>query len=544
MKQKVRVAIIEDNATARATIRSHLISLGNLEISSFSTGSELKAVLKKQNFELLCFDFHLGQKRNGVEWVQALRQSEFILPSTGIVFITADRLPQVIGQIIDIHPDLLLIKPYTISSLQRGVKHYLEFREVAKGAFEYLDNKHLDKSIKHLIKLVKTTKTQRIKSDLEKLLARLLMQQGNYHMALTIYDSVLTHSDKILWAQWGRLKCHYLMGKWPDCQDTLDSMVDTVLTRDKAFEWLACLSFEQDAFEKAEYYLDHIQDSDLSLPATRLKSMTYQKQNRILESIDLLQKKREYNRSVKERFDEFTFELAEFYLSIAQSSPHSNRDESLSQARKLVGVAARNHGDLQIRQRHDFLLAYSYVLEEQLAKARELTQREHMANFKRSNANTLLTAARVFSSLGNTNQASFLFDMAREKSELGEMPAEQQTLKSKMVTAEIETGLAEQRAEHFNDNGLALFTKKAFTEAMEAFYEALLLAPNTTVYAINLLQTLLLAKQDTYRSASIRQLSQSLFTRSLSEANKQRFMHLRKEFPIIEQQISTQAPLN
>ena len=67
MSQRLRVAIIEDNATARATIRSHLIVLGNLEVASFSTGTELKNALKKQNFELLIFDFHLGQRRNGVE---------------------------------------------------------------------------------------------------------------------------------------------------------------------------------------------------------------------------------------------------------------------------------------------------------------------------------------------------------------------------------------------------------------------------------------------------------------------------------------------
>lgn len=531
MSYKIRVAIIEDNATARATIRSHLITYGSLDVSSFSTGTELKNVLKKQNFELLIFDFHLGQRKNGVEWVQLLRQSEFIRPSTGIIFLTADRLPQTIGQIIDIHPDLLILKPYTINTLRRGISHYIEYRDTVQSALKAMDENKIPAAIVQLNKLMRGTLNPRLKSDVEKLQARLLMQMHQYSQALDIYQSVLEHSSKVLWAQWGKLKCHYLMGKWPNCQEALDNMLETLLTRDKAFEWLACLSFEQEAYDKTEYYLDHIQDSELSLPATRLKTMTYQKQNRVIESIDLLQKKREYNRSTKERFDEFTFELAEFYLSIAQNSPKHNRNESLHQARKLAGVAARSQSDIQTRQRQDYLLAYSFVLDDQLAKARELTQREHMAVFNRSSANTLIVAARVFSAMGNEQQASLLLDMAKTKSELGEMPAEQQTLQSRLITAEKETGLAIHRADTLNEQGQQLFVKNKYQQALEAFYHALQLQPATPAYALNMLQTLLLEKQHVFRNISVEMLNSQLQSTQLTDSNLQRYNRLLDEYP-------------
>ncbi|GGF56671.1 response regulator [Alteromonas lipolytica] len=535
MVQKLRVAIIEDNATARTTIRSHLINMGNLEVASFSTGGELKNVLRKQHFELLIFDFHLGQRRNGVEWVQSLRQSDFLRPSTGIIFLTADRMPQTIGQIIDIHPDLLLLKPYTINSLQRGLKHYLEYRRQAGRALTYLDDGLCDKAIAYLKNQLSQPQSSRVKSDLEKLQARLLLQQHQYADALTIYQQVLQQSDKVLWAQWGKLKCQFLMGNWPDCQTSLDTMLDTLLTRDKAFEWLACLSFEQAAYEKTEYYLDHIQDSDLSLPATRLKTMTYQKQNRAIESIDLLQKKREYNRSTKERFDEFTFELAEFYLSIAQNSPASNRTESLSQARKLAGVAARSNGDSQIRQRHDYLLAYSYILEDQPDKAESLTQREHMQVFNRSSANTLITAARVYSALDNETLAVQLMDFAKQKSDTGEMPTEQQTLQSRLVSAEQESGLAASRADVFNEKGQKLFIQQAYQEALAAFYYALQLQPEVPAIALNMLQTLLVEKQTSYRNLLLRDLVLQINQSELTESNQQRFARLKRQYAQINE---------
>ncbi len=98
------------------------MSIANLSVSSFASGVELKAALKKQNFELLLMDYHLGQGKTGVEWIQSLREAGFIRPSTGIIFLTSDRSPQIIGHIMDLQPDVLLIKPYTIASLTRQIR--------------------------------------------------------------------------------------------------------------------------------------------------------------------------------------------------------------------------------------------------------------------------------------------------------------------------------------------------------------------------------------------------------------------------------------
>ena len=123
------------------------MSIANLSVSSFASGVELKAALKKQNFELLLMDYHLGQGKTGVEWIQSLREAGFIRPSTGIIFLTSDRSPQIIGRIMDLQPDVLLIKPYTIASLTRQINHYLSYRDFVKNVLHALDNKQLDRAI-------------------------------------------------------------------------------------------------------------------------------------------------------------------------------------------------------------------------------------------------------------------------------------------------------------------------------------------------------------------------------------------------------------
>ena len=69
MSHKIRLAIVEDNASARIHLRSHLLSLGSIEIFSYSNGQELKSALRTQDVDLIMLDFHLGQHKNAVNWL-------------------------------------------------------------------------------------------------------------------------------------------------------------------------------------------------------------------------------------------------------------------------------------------------------------------------------------------------------------------------------------------------------------------------------------------------------------------------------------------
>lgn len=524
-----RLAIVEDNATARANLRSHLVGMGLFDVSSFSNGSELKAALRKQTYEIVIFDYHLGQKRNGVEWVIQLQKSNYIKPSTGIIFVTSDRSAQTIGQIIDIHPDLLIIKPYTIASLTRSITQYLNFRHTVEGVLADLDQRNTARALREIEKIILNGANKRIGADLNKLHAKVLLKGGHFPQARRVYEQTLANSEKVLWAQWGKIKCHYLEGKFDECKVHLTRLVKGSLSRDKAFEWLASLSFQESAYSQAEFYLDHIQDSELSLPAAKLKSVAYKKQNRLLEGIELLQKKREYNRSAKEKFDEFTYELAEFYLSIAEQSPVQQRTESLSQARKLIGIAGRNQNDLQSKQKHDFMLAYSAVLESDLEKARTIVSQEHMNNTLRADSPTLVSAAKIWKHLGDTDKANDLLNSARERLEEFNTISEQVSHTQDLKESEQSLGLADERALSLNDAGTRLYVAKNYVKAMPLFFEAFDLMPQTAAFGLNLLNCLIDAKTHTYRTTTVAVLMNHLESLELQGSHLERFKQLHSQ---------------
>lgn len=547
-----RLAIVEDNATARASLRSHILPTGLFDVSSFGSGTELKAALRTQHFEVILLDFHLGTGKNGVAWVQELRQSRFIKPSTGIIFITSDRLPQTIGQIIDVHPDLLIIKPYSIGTLTRQLEHYMTYRGFVSNVLASLDKGDTKHALSQLARLAQENVPRRLQSDVTKLQARLLYEDRQYVRAQQLYEAVLTQSDQVLWAQWGRIKCQYASGNYGVCSEQLAALLNVNLARDQAFEWLACLCYEQEAYSQAEHYLDNIKSSDLSVPATRLKTLTYHKQNRVLEGIELLQKKRAMNRSAKDAFNDFTFTLAEFYLQLAEESPVTNREESLSQARKLVGIAGRSQHDQQLTQKRDYLLAYAAVLDGDNKKAALMLDDDSMHALTRTDTPTLLVAAKVNGALGRKDKAKSLMQMANERNAEIEDMSEQTVNASEILVSEQKLGLAGDTAFALNDEGTQWFLKRRYQEAMPYFYDAYRLLPAIGAFALNLLQCMVESNTVQYKRFTIRRLLVELETKEMNPTNLSRFRQLEQQIqssaetllppdPVIEALESTEA---
>ena len=521
-----RIAIVEDNATARTTLRGHLLPIGHLNVRSFASGVELKSALRKQHFELLLMDYHLGQGKSGVEWIHALREAGYIRPSTGIIFLTSDRSPQAIGRIMDLQPDILLIKPYTIASLTRQIRHYISYRHYADPILKEMDNKQRSNAISLLQKQVREGVPSRLVNDIRKLYARLLYENGEIQRAMNIYDEVLTRSDKVLWAQWGKIRCQYAAGKWPECQSELSTMVHSSLGRDRAFEWLASLSFEQKSYGQVEDYLENIKFSELSLSATRMKSIAFQKQDKVVEAIDLFQKKRAMHRSAKDRFNDFTFELAEFYLLLAEESPTTNRRESLSQARKLVGIAGRNQGDRQMLQKRDYLLAFSAILEQDEDKAASLLDEDYMDNYLRTEPSLLVIAAKVHYGLGDEEKANALLLLARQKNEETQAITEQVSNSALIITSGKELGLNHEQAVALNETGTHMFVEKNFLGALKHFYDAFTLSADTAAFGLNLVQCMIEADTAVYRKFSVQSLLSCVAELELTQGNQQRLNQL------------------
>jgi len=519
---RVTVAVVEDNGMARANIRNHLLDMGFSQIFCFSNGRELKANIKNKKLDLLLMDFHLGQNKNGVEVVQDLQKQKQITHSTCVMFITSDRLPLIIGQIVDVHPEALVVKPYTIRNLVKNISNCLNLHKYLMPVYEMMDDDNYPQALVLLDLLIDENAKPKKKSSLVKLRARLLTKLGRYSEAAELYRSILQHSEKVIWAKWGLIQSLFLDEQVEESETLLHELTQSALTNDKACEWLARISVTNNQYSKAENYMHKIHEGQLSIPAARLKAYIYQAQERGNEAISLLEKKRESNRSIRERYDEISLDLARCYIAEAELRSKPQRTSDLQVAKFLIGAAGRKLSDPSLTIRKDYMFAMIAFMEGNVAKANEILSRPGMSELQDAEISTITDAVQAWRSSGDTEKAKEFLKLSQEK--LQDIEDGNEKTVSGMLVAKGEDAVGERRPQalEFNKIGLQKYTRKSYMEATEDFYNAYLLFPRELAFSLNLLQGLVDAELLSYKKVNTLEFLTELQNRELNEGNKKR----------------------
>ncbi|WP_088328747.1 response regulator [Lacimicrobium sp. SS2-24] len=520
---KINIAVVEDNGVARINLRNHLLEMGFSDIGCYSHGRELKPALKQRHFHLLLMDFHLGLYKNGVEVINELQKEGLLKPSTCIVFVTSDRVPMIVGQIMDVHPDALVLKPYTIRNLEKTLLSCMRFHHVMKPVLDCMDKGDYENSLARLEELMAHNKEPKYRTNMIKLKARILLKLQRYKESAAIYEEVLKTSDKIIWAKWGLIQSTHLMGETQRSEKMLEAMLDTHLTSDKACEWLARINIDKEDYDNAQRYLDRIKDGELSLSAARLKAYLYETQDQMDEAIRLLEKKRESNRNIRERFTELSLDLARCYLNKARDTPMNERGKHLQVARFLIGGAGRNMQGNDIEIKRNYMTALAAVLEDDKVKARELLSQEGLQDTSFMDIPTLSDAVSTWHDLGEKGKASELLHELEVK--LTQLPDENERTVSSLMMRKNEQVMGDKksRALEFNKKGLEYYVKDNFNDAIDLFYQAYILFPSEPAFSLNLLQSMVEAKKLVHKKASIASVKEELTSQSLSTANAKRY---------------------
>jgi DNA-binding NarL/FixJ family response regulator len=533
-RAQMRIAIVEDNNTARMNLRSHLLSIDSFDISSYSNGRELRNGLRTTNFDMVFIDFHLGQSKNGVEWIQQLIECKAFKPSMGLCFVTSDSQPQTIGQILDLHPDFILIKPYTIKNLGTSVRHFVTARRSLLPALKYMDGNRNEMALKYVDEQLNKGIPKRIESDFMKLKGRLLLIEKRYDEAIALYSGILERADGVLWAHWGLIKSEFFTGKWQECQKMLDRLIDESLTKDKAYEWLASVEIGRKNYIHAEQLLDNIRDTDLTIQATRLKVLCFKMQEKTVDALALLEKKVQSNLGIKERLVDYAMELARYHLHLAELQNESDNSESVSAARVMLGKASRGISDRQSEQQKDNMLALSFLLDDDKPRAeRIISESSHNLQLTNNNVSSMVDAVKVWFGLGHTDKAKELLQACDELMLAQESHIDSLIASDVLGKAEKSLGLEKERAIAANEKGMEEYRAQNFANALSCFHRAYSTFPGVPAFALNLLQCLGDCQQNEYKDINVEQLLHNLNSISLSDKNLMRMDSIKQKFKMI-----------
>jgi tetratricopeptide (TPR) repeat protein len=524
-RSSINIAIVEDNGMARMNLRNILLDMDFPRIDCFTHGRELKVGMNKQDYDLILIDFHLGDNRNGVEVVQELQNSGLLKLSTSVVFVTSDQLPLVIGQIVNVHPDALILKPYTIKKVQRTLLQVLKQHLVVKPILFLMDRSENEKALFRIDQLIRENQYPKMKTNLLKLRGRILIKLGELEEAKTLYEKVLQTSSQVMWAKWGLIQCLSKTGELERSQALLEELLGNNLSNSKACEWLAHNYIQTDQYDKAEAFLDKIKESDLTVPIIKLKSDIYEMQGKTQEAITLLDKKRGSFKHNKENFAALSLDLARCYINLVEKKA-GPKQELLKVAKHLLGSAGRKNPDANISMKKFYMAANINLLEGDREKAENLLASEETDLLNQCDISTLSEAVIAWNGVENIARASEILHMAEKKLAHIQDPNESDRVQLMLRTSEQRVGSAKDRAMILNKEGMQCFSSKHFDLAIEPFYQAYLLYQDEPGFALNLLHSLAEAKRISYKSVNTLKLLNSLNKTELPQQHLTRLLKI------------------
>jgi hypothetical protein len=352
--------------------------------------------------------------------------------------------------------------------------------------------------------------------------AKLLTKLGRYSEAADICRGILQQSEKVIWARWGLIQNLFLDERIEESEILLQDLTQSGLTNDRACEWLARISINNNLFSKAENYMHQIREGELSISAARLKAYIYQAQERGREAISLLEKKRESNRSIRERYDEITLDLARFYIAEAEQRSKAESSSDLKVAKFLIGAAGRKLSDPSLTIRKDYMFAMIAFMEGNIDTANEILSRPGMSELQDAEISTITDAIQAWRNVDDTEKAKEFLKLSQEK--LKDIDEGNEKTVSAMLIATSEESIGERRPQalEFNKVGLQKYTNKNYVAATDDFYQAYLLFPRELAFGLNLLQGLVDAELLSYKKVNTLEFLTELQNRELNEGNKKR----------------------
>lgn len=509
-KRALNIAIVEDNDDARTNLRNYLLRLNYTNVDCFRQGNELKQQMQYKDYDVLLMDYYLGIHKNGVEVIQELQEKQLLKNVTSTIFVTSDHMPMVVGQIFDAHPDSLLLKPYNINHLEKTLRGTLRLNEFLYPVLALMDEEEFDDALIYLEKLSKQLPHPRYKPAFDRLKAKLLIKLERYQEACDLYMAVLKESSNVIWAKWGLILCCYLYGDIRHCEKILSSMLKNRFTRERACEWFAKIQINNRDYDQALDYVEQINESNMSLSATRLKAYLYQMQDRIHDAIAVLDKRRQTDTEIREHFAQLSLDMARCHLILAEEKAENARSESLLNAEQLIRAAVNKKLKSDSHTDTNYLSAMVAVLAQDIDKAKRLVSKRNMNKLDKEDLHTLGDAIKVLHGIGEEQKAAELLAVFKERASSLSQINEQALAELAFIRSEQSISKERLLAVRFNQQSLQQYVTGHYEQAIGGFYRAHRMFPQEPVFCLNLLKCMMeiptLLYQDIYAKALFDQL--------------------------------------
>jgi len=494
---KARILIVDDQRAFHITLKGMLINLGVKNFHFAETGEAAIRLCRSQPFDFLLVDYNLGQVKNGRQVLDELKARSLLPPSCSFFIITGDNSrPMVLGA-LEHQPDDYLMKPFSISQLDKRLRRAQEKRKALKPLYKAINDGDLDRVIQLCQKFLKLG--TRYGPYCRQLLADYYRKTKQYQQAEELLKRELAERE----VAWAKIELAHNFNETGRHEQVAALLKPLVKKQPLLVDAYDCLAESQYLQGNAGTALETLEYASEISPIATDRQLKLAKVAREAERFDLAQEayKQVYDIN-KGSFHESPTDLCNYLRASVEASL---KMEDQAKARRFENDAfallyrARqetSYDDFDIDSFGELMNAYKCAENGELIKAKKLYYKATRGDspsdeeFK-LNEHFLPESIFITSTVGELEEAEELLAQAEQSELLRDNPY-LQTIITRQVSEDHHD--LHGRIEKFNlhnNSGKRAYEQGNNTVAVYEFEEALRCAPTNSGAALNMIQALL-----------------------------------------------------
>jgi CheY-like chemotaxis protein len=499
---KQRILIVDDQKPFLTLLRGVLSSAGaqTQAIVTAKSGEAALASCRKEKFDFIICDLHLGtNKKNGFEFLEELRATSLLKPSSVFVLISADsQRPMVLGS-LEKQPDEYVVKPFSQAQLVLRLEKSYARKQALSPIYKHIYAKNFPLAIEVCKQVISTD--SRYKELVGRLLAELYWNTGQFTEAQQWLNSY-TENHKRTWLTVSKAQTELLLKNYKTAIELASSALRKNNLLLEAHDIIAQCWFELGKVTEAEVVINTaLRLSPFSIER-QFKACIYARKNENYEKIiGLTQSIWEYSKKSVNRDLSHLCAHVRSYLEVAQHTSDTKAKGRFQQ--EALYVLQRYRHNETISRLDDF----DFDVFEELIKARIHSQNGKLLNSKQSMTQVQNSVAQKFTDfplpltpdsivamldLGEFEDAQLLIDSLK-----GSDKSLDCNTTALLNDATDRNTTQQAHYNKFNQQGIAYYSQGKFEAAYNAFIEAQKSAPFNIGIILNLLQCSLRLLQKT-----------------------------------------------
>jgi tetratricopeptide (TPR) repeat protein len=258
------VLLIDSSGNLRATVKSMLQEMGFSSITTTSISPQVLEVVTSFDFDIILIGHNVQDSYSGLQLLEEARFKGLIKQTCAWVLMTSDASQQSVLFAIEVQPDELLTKPFTLETLSRRIRQLCVRRAALEPIQRAIERKAMNRAVALCDSLLKPSDACYSKAQMIK--GRLLLGQSKYLDAKGVFET-LYWADKAQLSGYYLAECHYHLAEFEPAQQLLQALLSEhpllILAYDlqgRVFEAAGDLVSSQQTLQMAVEY------SPLSIP--------------------------------------------------------------------------------------------------------------------------------------------------------------------------------------------------------------------------------------------------------------------------------------